>query len=355
VASGVKPKRRIVFMAFTAEERGLIGSAYYCRNPRFPLEKTIAMLNMDMVGRMTGDKLTVFGTGTAPEFDALVGELGEKHSLQVTKKEEGFGPSDQSSFYAQKIPVLHLFTGNHNDYHRPSDDSDKLNIAGMRRVVDYLVDITGKIDADAATEVLKVGDAAIGDRMGLDIGPETARLYAGLLADAKTVVWNGPMGVFEVPQFAKGTLAVAMAVANVTGTTINSVALIGLIMLAGIVVNNAIVLIDAINQARERGLEKIAAIKLAGRTRLRPILITSVSTIIGLIPMAIGIGEGAEIRRPMAITVIAGTLVATFLTLVVIPVLYALLDRKEFVAVPAASGSSTTPAMPAMALRDKEQ
>ena len=141
----------------------------------------------------------------------------------------------------------------------------------------------------------------------------------------------------------------------VTGTTINSVALIGLIMLAGIVVNNAIVLIDAINQARERGLEKIAAIKLAGRTRLRPILITSVSTIIGLIPMAIGIGEGAEIRRPMAITVIAGTLVATFLTLVVIPVLYALLDRKEFVAVPAASGSSTTPAMPAMALRDKEQ
>jgi HAE1 family hydrophobic/amphiphilic exporter-1 len=117
----------------------------------------------------------------------------------------------------------------------------------------------------------------------------------------------------------------------VTGTTINSVALIGLIMLAGIVVNNAIVLIDAINQARERGLEKLEAIELAGRTRLRPILITSVSTIIGLIPMAIGIGEGAEIRRPMAITVIAGTLVATFLTLIVIPVLYAVLDRKEFV------------------------
>ncbi len=124
-----------------------------------------------------------------------------------------------------------------------------------------------------------------------------------------------------------------------TGTTINSVALIGLIMLAGIVVNNAIVLIDAINQARERGLEKIEAIKLAGRTRLRPILITSVSTIIGLIPMAIGIGEGAEIRRPMAITVIAGNLVATFLTLVVIPVLYAVLDRKEFVK----SNSKTAP------------
>jgi hydrophobic/amphiphilic exporter-1 (mainly G- bacteria), HAE1 family len=116
----------------------------------------------------------------------------------------------------------------------------------------------------------------------------------------------------------------------VTGTTINSVALIGLIMLAGIVVNNAIVLIDAINQARERGMAKLEAVLLAGRTRLRPILITSVSTIIGLLPMAIGIGEGAEIRRPMAITVIGGNLVATFLTLIVIPVLYSVLDRKEF-------------------------
>ena len=143
----------------------------------------------------------------------------------------------------------------------------------------------------------------------------------------------------------------------ITGTTINSVALIGLIMLAGIVVNNAIVLIDAINQARERGLEKIEAIKLAGKTRLRPILITSVSTIIGLIPMAIGIGEGAEIRRPMAITVIAGNLVATFLTLIVIPVLYAVLDRKAYVKTAAgqpAPESLTTPAMPPLALRKQE-
>jgi HAE1 family hydrophobic/amphiphilic exporter-1 len=140
----------------------------------------------------------------------------------------------------------------------------------------------------------------------------------------------------------------------VTGTTINSVALIGLIMLAGIVVNNAIVLIDAINQARERGLEKLEAIQLAGRTRLRPILITSVSTIIGLIPMAIGIGEGAEIRRPMAITVISGTLVATFLTLVVIPVLYAVLDRKKFLVARSAPEPLTVPATPPLALRHPE-
>jgi len=84
--------------------------------------------------------------------------------------------------------------------------------------VDHVV--AEKIDANVPTEVLKVGDASIGDRMGLDIGPESARLYAGLLADAKTVVWNGPMGVFEVAPFAKGTLAVANAVAQVKGTTI---------------------------------------------------------------------------------------------------------------------------------------
>ena len=102
----------------------------------------------------------------------------------------------------------------------------------------------------------------------------------------------------------------------------------GLILLAGIVVNNAIVLLDAVNQARERGLERHEALVLAGRTRLRPILITSVSTILGLVPMTIGLGEGAEVRRPMAITVIGGMLVATVLTLIVIPVLYTLLDRR---------------------------
>jgi HAE1 family hydrophobic/amphiphilic exporter-1 len=115
-----------------------------------------------------------------------------------------------------------------------------------------------------------------------------------------------------------------------TGATLNAVALIGLIMLAGIVVNNAIVLIDAINQARERGVARLEAIVEAGRTRLRPILITTVSTVLGLLPMAIGLGEGAEIRRPMAITVIGGIVVATFLTLIVIPVLYSVLDRKQY-------------------------
>jgi len=115
----------------------------------------------------------------------------------------------------------------------------------------------------------------------------------------------------------------------ITGTTLNAVAFIGLILLAGIVVNNAIVLVDAINRERDNGLARHAAIVAAGRTRLRPILITSISTILGLLPMALGVGEGAEIRRPMAITVMGGMLVATFMTLIVIPVLYTMLDRRR--------------------------
>lgn len=133
--------RRIVFIAFTGEERGLIGSAHYVKNPVFDIKKTVAMLNMDMVGRLTDDKLTVFGTGTAPRWEKLVKETAKTYDLKLSLKPEGFGPSDHSSFYGKQIPVLHLFTGTHSDYHRPSDDWDKINIPGMQRVVGFLEEI----------------------------------------------------------------------------------------------------------------------------------------------------------------------------------------------------------------------
>jgi HAE1 family hydrophobic/amphiphilic exporter-1 len=126
-----------------------------------------------------------------------------------------------------------------------------------------------------------------------------------------------------------------------TGTTINIVALIGVIMLAGIVVNNAIVLVDLVNQLRAQGAERTDAIVEAGRARLRPILMTSLTTALGLLPMALGFGEGAEIRAPMAIAVIGGLVVSTLLTLIVIPVVYSLLDRKRWVVTePAANPAS---------------
>jgi len=127
-----------------------------------------------------------------------------------------------------------------------------------------------------------------------------------------------------------------------TGTTVNVVVFIGLIMLAGIVVNNAIVLVDLVNQLRAEGTERTEALMEAGRARLRPILMTTMTTTLGLLPMVFGIfGEGAEVRAPMAITVIGGLVVSTFLTLIVIPVVYSLIDRKRWRETPA---SGLTPA-----------
>jgi len=129
----------------------------------------------------------------------------------------------------------------------------------------------------------------------------------------------------------------------ITGTTVNIVAFIGVIMLAGIVVNNAIVLVDLINQLRAQGKDRYDAIVEAGIARLRPILMTSLTTALGLLPMAMGFGEGSEVRTPMAITVIGGLIVSTLLTLLVIPVVYSLMDRKRWPAttVDAASVQAT--------------
>ncbi len=137
--------------------------------------------------------------------------------------------------------------------------------------------------------------------------------------------------IFTLPLGAVGVIA-ALAV---TGQSISVVAIIGAVMLAGIVVNNAIVLVDAVNQRRRAGEDLRTALVDAGLHRLRPILMTSATTVLGLMPMALGLGEGAELRAPLAITVIGGLTVGTLLTLVVIPVVYSLLCR-ERVSVPAA-------------------
>ena len=132
--------------------------------------------------------------------------------------------------------------------------------------------------------------------------------------------------IFTLPL---GAIGVIVALAA-TGNSISIVAMIGVVMLAGIVVNNAIVLIDAVNQLRRKGVAKDEALVQAGVTRLRPILMTTLTTVLGLLPMAIGLGEGAELRAPLAITVIGGLSVATALTLLVIPVVYKVLDRKAW-------------------------
>jgi len=132
--------------------------------------------------------------------------------------------------------------------------------------------------------------------------------------------------LFSIPLAIVG----AILALYLTKSTISVVVFIGFIMLAGIVVNNAIVLIDLINQLRTEGLARLQAIQEAGRSRLRPIIMTTLTTTFGMLPLALGFGEGSEIRAPMAITVIGGLLVSTMLTLIVVPVLYSLVDRKHY-------------------------
>ena len=132
--------------------------------------------------------------------------------------------------------------------------------------------------------------------------------------------------IFSLPLGAAGVVVALL----LSGRSINIVAMIGMVMLAGIVVNNAIVLLDAINRRRLEGMPKHEAIVDAGKSRLRPILMTSATTILAMLPMALGMGEGAELRSPLAITVIGGLAAATGLTLLVIPVIYSLLDRKVY-------------------------
>lgn len=133
--------------------------------------------------------------------------------------------------------------------------------------------------------------------------------------------------LFSVPLAGVGSLLGLY----ITGTNISVIVFLGLIMLSGIVVNNAIVLVDRINQLRSEGIEKSVAILQAAQSRLRPIIMTTLTTILGLLPMCIGLGEGSELRAPMAITVISGLIVSTLLTLIIIPVLYRLFDNKKFI------------------------
>ncbi len=141
----IPPPRRIVFVAFSGEEQGLLGSAHYVAHPTVPLATTVAMFNFDMVGRMTDNRLVMNGTKTAAEFSHWVDDVNERHGFDLKKVPGGLGPSDHASFYAQQVPVLHFFTGMHGEYHRPGDDIELLNVRGMRRIADYARELVDKL------------------------------------------------------------------------------------------------------------------------------------------------------------------------------------------------------------------
>jgi len=219
-----RPRRTIVFIAFSGEEEGLLGSSYYVNHPLRPLENTVAMINMDMIGRMKNNKLIVGGVGTAHGWRDLIaagnpadspivvaelanptrvpgkvtletGPNGQVSSAMVhtqgfdlTLNEDGYGPSDHSSFYAKKVPVLFLWTGTHEDYHKPSDTADKINYEDEAHILSFVERIIRSIDAKDARPVYTVAKSesqgrTMGFRVYLGTIPNYADSGDGLLLD----------------------------------------------------------------------------------------------------------------------------------------------------------------------------
>jgi hypothetical protein len=150
-ASGPRA-RAVVFVAFGAEELGALGSSHFVKSPAPGLERVAAMVNLDMVGRMREDALELHGVGTSPAWRGLVEEASRNAGLKLRLHEGGYGPSDHSPFYAAGLPVLFAFTGAHEDYHRPSDTADRINAAGLGKVVDLVEGVVAAV-ADAPQRI----------------------------------------------------------------------------------------------------------------------------------------------------------------------------------------------------------
>lgn len=179
-----KLNRTLVFIAFTAEEEGTIGSGYYVKNPIFPLENTIAMINMDMIGRMRENKLTIYGVGTSPVWNEIIERLNSEFKFELNLIKDGYGPSDQAQFYSKNIPVLHFFTGIHSDYHKPSDDYDKINYQGQKKILDFIARLTFELDKSREKpQFVKVETpqrSARGFRVTLGVVPDYSEEVQGM-------------------------------------------------------------------------------------------------------------------------------------------------------------------------------
>ena len=171
---GKNTNNNYLFMAFSGEEMGLLGSNYFVKNPTIDTKKVSYMINMDMVGRMKKDSsLAVYGTGTSPIFKQVL--KAHNNDFKLIQNESGVGPSDHTSFYLADIPVLHFFTGQHSDYHRPSDDIETLNYEGMAKISNYIFDIISDLDDNGKLAFRKKkneSDKTPRFRVGLGVVPD---------------------------------------------------------------------------------------------------------------------------------------------------------------------------------------
>jgi len=172
-------KRSMMFISFTGEEMGLLGSAHFVKSPTIPISRIVVMLNMDMIGRLNERKLIVYGVGTSPGFEDLARSANADSLFVLKLNKDGFGPSDQSSFYGKNIPVFHFFTDLHGDYHRPSDDWDRINYDGMKQVLEYVRTIAMNLDV---TEV-KPQYVQVEQPRAVQGGGRGIRSYTGTIPD----------------------------------------------------------------------------------------------------------------------------------------------------------------------------
>ena len=140
-----RPATDILFIAFSGEEMGLLGSAHYADSPTVDLDNVLAMINMDMIGRMNNNKLIIFGIGTSAHWEQMM-LSANADSLELNLVDDGTGSSDHTSFYYKNIPVLHYFTDTHSDYHRPSDDTEYINAAGEALVLNHVARVVQQLD-----------------------------------------------------------------------------------------------------------------------------------------------------------------------------------------------------------------
>jgi membrane-associated protease RseP (regulator of RpoE activity) len=138
--------RGVLFMSFAGEELGLLGSAHWTQQPTLPLDKAVAMINMDMIGRIKDQKVYVGGVGTGSTFQSILTAGAKNSPFHFEYSQGGYAASDHTSFVARKIPVLFFFSGLHSDYHKPSDTWDKINAADAARLLDFIAGVLTQVD-----------------------------------------------------------------------------------------------------------------------------------------------------------------------------------------------------------------
>jgi len=169
-----------LFLAFSGEENGLWGSNYFSKNATVDLATVNYMINLDMVGRLNEEStLAINGVGTSPVWTAKL-NAANTDSLKLVTSESGIGPSDHTSFYLQDLPVLHMFTGQHSDYHRPTDDADKLNYEGMVRIVRFIERLVEELDSEEKLAFTKTKEeSGNSPRFSVSLGVVPDYLYDG--------------------------------------------------------------------------------------------------------------------------------------------------------------------------------